>query len=541
MAAAHTAPDEPAQDGLPGSIPELLALRRPHPDSEFLVTDDERLSFAEADAQSRTLADALLADGVGKGTRVGILFPNCAQWIISWVAAARIGALTVPLSTFAPGAELARLLRHTDIQVLLMGRSIAGRDLVDRIADALPGLSTSDATIALAVVPYLRRAHVWPECDRSWATPWPATTGQVVSLTDAAETEVRPADDLVLVTTSGTTALPKSVVHTHGSLVRHAYILARHRGVTAADRIYSPMPFFWVGGLTMVVLQALSTGATILAQDVFEPGATLALLERERATFISCWAQASQAMVDHPDFGKRDLSSVRGGTMLEALSPERRPSEPELTPNLLGMTETGGPHTMVEVPDTPLPTERRGSFGTPLPGVVQHRIVDASGVESSRGEEGEIQVRGQILMSGIYKRERHDVFTTDGWYDTGDRGFFDAAGHLHFTGRAGALIKTAGSNVSPAEVESVLDAMPGVLHSFVVGLPHPVRGEVVAAAVVASQGTLLSVEAIVAHARRNLSGFKVPTVLKVITESERPMLPTGKVDRQGLVGLLTTD
>src|SRR5208283_2890498 len=96
----------------------------PRPAGEFLVTDEERLSFAEADAQSRTLADALLASGVGKGTRVGILFPNCAQWLISWLAAARIGALTVPLSTFAPGGELARLLRHTDVQVVLMGQSI---------------------------------------------------------------------------------------------------------------------------------------------------------------------------------------------------------------------------------------------------------------------------------------------------------------------------------------------------------------------------------------------------------------------------------
>jgi acyl-CoA synthetase (AMP-forming)/AMP-acid ligase II len=541
MAAAHTAEHHPATDVLPGSIPELLALRRAHADGDFLVTDDERLSFAEADAQSQALADALLASGVGKGTRVGILFPNCAQWIVSWLAAARIGALTVPLSTFAPGAELARLLRHTDTQVLLMGRSIAGRDLVDRLADALPGLADGDAAIALLEVPYLRRVHVWPDCNRPWATPWPGITGPVVPLAGSAETEVRPADDLVLVTTSGTTAEPKSVVHTHGSLVRHAYILAHHRGVTATDRVYSPMPFFWVGGLTMVVLQSLSTGAAVLAQDVFEPGSTLALLERERATYVSCWAQASRAMADHPDFAKRDLSSVRGGTMLEALPPERRPSEPELTPNLLGMTETGGPHTMVEVPDTPLPTERRGSFGIPLPGVVQHRIVDTAGLQAPPGQEGQIQVRGQILMSGIYKQERHEVFTADGWYDTGDRGWFDDAGHLHFTGRASALIKTAGSNVSPAEVEAVLDAMPGVLHSFVVALPHPVRGQIVAAAVVPSYGVVVSTEAVIAHARGNLSSFKVPTVIRLIAENDLPMLPTGKIDREGLVRVLTAD
>jgi acyl-CoA synthetase (AMP-forming)/AMP-acid ligase II len=541
MAGALGAADDSTPDGMPASIPELLRMRRAEPDGEFLVTDNERLTFAEADTASLALADALLASGVGKGSRVGILFPNCAQWLISWLAAARIGALTVPLSTFAPGAELVRLLRHTDVQLVLMGQSIAGHDLVERIQDALPGLSDGGTAIAAPAAPYLRRIYVWPACDRCWAAPWPRAKS-VVSLASSAEDEVRPADDLVVVTTSGTTAEPKSVVHTHGSLVRHAYILARHRGVTSTDRIYSPMPFFWVGGLTMVVLQALSTGAAILAQDVFEAGSTLALLERERATFISCWAQASQAMADHPDFARRDLSSVRGGTMLEALPPGRRPREPDLTPNLLGMTETGGPHTMVEVPDTPLPPELRGSFGIPLPGVVQHRIVDpASGVEAPAGQEGEIQVRGQIVMSGIYKQERHGVFDPDGWYATGDRGWFDDAGHLHFTGRASTLIKTAGSSVSPAEVESVLDSMSEVLHSFVVAVPHAVRGQVVGAAVVPANGARLSVEAIVAHARRNMSTFKVPTVIRLIAENDLPMLPTGKVDRQGLVRVLTGD
>jgi acyl-coenzyme A synthetase/AMP-(fatty) acid ligase len=245
-------------------------------------------------------------------------------------------------------------------------------------------------------------------------------------------------------------------------------------------------------------------------------------------------------MTDHPDFATRNLSSIRGGTMAEALPPQRRPSAPDLMPNMLGMTETGGPHTMAEVPDTPLPPELRGSFGIPLPGLVEHRVVDAaSGVELPGREEGEIQVRGPIVMDRLYKAERHEVFTADGWYATGDRGWFDDAGHLHFTGRANAMIKTAGSNVSPAEVESVLDSTPDVLHSFVVGLPHPIRGEVVAAAVVPCHGVELSCDAVRSHARRHLSSFKVPTVVRVFDENDLPMLPTGKVDRQELVRILS--
>ena len=144
-------------------------------------------------------------------------------------------------------------------------------------------------------------------------------------------------------------------------------------------------------------------------------------------------------------------------------------------------------------------------------------------------------------MNGIYKRERHQVFGPEGWYATGDRGWFDDSGHLHFTGRASTLIKTAGSNVSPAEVESVLDSMPEVLHSFVVALPHPIRGQVVGAAVVPAHGARVSVEAIAAHARRNLSTFKVPAVIRLVAEDDLPLLPTGKVDRQALVRVLTAD
>jgi acyl-CoA synthetase (AMP-forming)/AMP-acid ligase II len=532
-----------SDDAAPASIPDLLRRRRGAGDGEFLVTDTERLTFAAADSGSRELASALLAAGVGKGTRVGVLFPNCAQWLIGWLAAVRIGALTVPLSTFAPGAELARLLRHTDVQAVLAGQSIAGHSLLDRLEDGLPGLASGAASLALPEAPYLRRIYVTPRCDRGWASPWPHLPGGGVgdTVVMAAEEQVLPADDLVVVSTSGTTARPKSVVHTHGSLVRHAYVLARNRGVTAADRIYSPMPFFWVGGLTMVVLQALVTGAAIITQDVFEPGATLRLLERERATIISCWPQASRAMADHPDFGQRDLSSVRAGTLPEALPASRRPAAPDLAPNLLGMTETGGPHTMPEVPDMPLPVDRRGSFGIPVPGA-QHRIVDpGSGFVLPAGEPGEIQVRGPIVMDRIYKQERHDTFGPDGWYPTGDHGWFDEDGQLHFAGRASTMIKVAGSSVSPAEVEAVLAEMPDVLHSFVIGLPHPVRGQAVGAVVVPRHDAVVTSEDVVAHARRRLSSFKVPSVVLVLPEDRLPMLPTGKADREALAKLLAED
>jgi acyl-CoA synthetase (AMP-forming)/AMP-acid ligase II len=193
---------------------------------------------------------------------------------------------------------------------------------------------------------------------------------------------------------------------------------------------------------------------------------------------------------------------------------------------------------MVEIPDRPLAPERRGSFGIPVPGA-KHRIADpVSGATLPSGEPGEIQVRGPILMDRIYKQERHETFTADGWYPTGDHGWFDADGHLHFTGRASSVIKVAGSNVAPAEVEAVLAQLPGVLHSFVLGLPHPVRGQVVGAVIVPRHGTELTAADITGYARANLSSYKVPTLIRLLAEDKLPMLPTGRADCEALTRLL---
>jgi acyl-CoA synthetase (AMP-forming)/AMP-acid ligase II len=518
--------------GLPATVPELLA--GIDPERDFVATRDQRLTYGEAADRSAHLAAGLLDAGVGKGTRVGILFPNGVDWVISWLAAARIGALTVPLSTFSPGPELARAVRHTDVQLLLMGPRFAEHDLVARVGTAL---EIERAPLRLESTPYLRAIHVAGPDVPAWAMPTP--TSADLSLVRAAGDQVTAADLLVIVSTSGATAAPKAVVHTHGSLIRHAALLAQRRRLLATDRIYSPMPLFWVGGLTMSLLFALTSGACALMQERFDAGEALDLIESERATRVSAWPTASRALADHPTFADRDLSSVREGTLIEALPPELRPESPEQSPlfSSLGMTETGGPHTMFEG-NRPLPDRLRGTFGKPVPGV-EHLILDQNGLPTT--DEGELAVRGPFVMNGIYKQERGDTFTPAGWYRTADRGWFDEEGYLHFTGRQSAMIKTNGSNVAPGEVEAVLSAHPCVESALVVGLDHPVRGQDVAAAVVTTAGAEVSAEELVGHARRELSAFKVPRHIVFIPRDEIPLLPTGKIDMVVLTSRIASE
>lgn len=516
---------------LPATIPAALAERASTPDDDFVIGKDFRLSFGAADTDSARLAGQLLAAGVGKGTRLALLYANDPSWVTIWLAATRIGALTVPLSTFSPGPELARTIRHTDVAAIMTAPTFGADSLVERMEISFPGLVESGPKLELSDAPYLRWISVSDGSPR-WSRDLPGPVSPAVVA--AAELAVVPSDPLVVISTSGSTSAPKSVVHTHGSLVRHAALLARRRGLDSADRIYSPMPFFWVGGLTMVLLAGLTSGAAALVQERFDAGEALELAERERATQISCWPNAALAMTKHPSFLGRDLSSVRGGTLTAALPEMYRPPSADRAPMPLGMTETGGPHTSADDPYLPLPEQLRGTFGRSLPGF-EHQVAEPndSGV-------GELLLRGPLVMDSIYKKERHETFTADGWYRTGDLGSFDD-GYLRFTGRKTAMIKSGGSNVAPGEVEAVLAGIDGVQECFVFGVPAGERGEDVAAVVVVSSPAELDADEIRTRARAALSGYKVPRHLKVVRPEELPMLPTGKVDMAALRSWLPED
>jgi acyl-CoA synthetase (AMP-forming)/AMP-acid ligase II len=278
-------------------------------------------------------------------------------------------------------------------------------------------------------------------------------------------------------------------------------------------------------------------GATLLCEDGFDPDRTLAFLSRERATIVSAWPATIQALAQHPRLREYDFSAVRAGTLYEVMPPDKRPADLELRTNALGMTETCGPHTWGDM-KVDLPESLRGSFGSAVPGV-EHKVVDPeTGERLGAGEYGEICVRGYNLCQGLYKREREESFDADGYYHTGDGGWFDAEGHLFFKGRLGEMIKTAGANVSPREVEVALEAVPEVKLAAVVGVPDPVRGQLVAAALVAEPGHQIDLAAVRARMREELSAYKVPRHLFVLRHDEIPLTDTGKVHKKRLLELL---
>ena len=542
-----TRPSPQFPDFVP-TVGELLrdAVDR-HPEALLNVHGDRRTSYADLERASAVLAKGLLARGIGKGTRIALWMPNGPDWLIAWAAAARIGALLIPLNTFYRPREVGWALRHSDAHCLLTFSRFLKNDHLAMLEEAIPGLAQHDApSLAITSHPFLREIHAWGATDRAWCHAGQKGLAEAAAaapaiddaLLRAVEESVSPSDPMVVIYSSGSMGDPKGAVHTHGAVIRHALNLNQFRDLEDFDRLYSPMPFFWVGGLVFTLLSAFHAGACLLTEDVFEPGATLDFLERERATQVAGWPHYAKAMLEHPSFASRDLSSVRGGNLYEVLPEEIRPRDPELRTNSLGMTETCGPHTFDRM-DVELPESLRGSFGHSVPGI-EHKIVDPeTGATLSAGEFGEICVRGYSVLQGLFKTEREDVFDADGFYHTGDAGHFDEDGVLFFRARLGDLIKTGGANVTPREVEVELEACAGVREAYVVGLPDEARGQIVAAVVVPHAETAPDAEELKATLKAQLSAYKVPREIRIYDHEALPFTDSGKIDKRRLIELMT--
>ena len=470
--------------------------RGEHP---LLVCDAERLSYAEADRRSARLARGLIGLGAGKGTHVGVLFPNGPAWIVAMLAAARIGAVAIPFSTFATAPELAVQLVDSDTEILLATASFRSHDYRERLADI------KDAA------PLLR--HILIDSD-------PHDTTETARF-GAMELDVDESDELAIVYTSGSTSAPKGVVHTHASLLGHQNVLNEIRGLTATDKLFCNSPFFWIGGIAFAVLATLLAGSTLVCSNAIDAAETLDLLEAEKPTMTNGFVAGIAQLAQHPSLARRDLSSMRRGNLYPIMTPEVRPADPELRHTMLGMTEAGSVITISE-DESDQPEHRRGSFGKPAPGF-ETKIVD-----------GELCIRGPYVMQRYYKRSREECFDEDGWFHTGDLVRTDAEGFVYFIGRRGVMIKTAGANVAPAEVERAIAKVTGGAVAHVVGLPDVERGQLVAAVVALEDDGAFDEAAVRGLLKAELSAYKIPRRFAAMPRSEIPVLSSGKVDLAAL-------
>jgi acyl-coenzyme A synthetase/AMP-(fatty) acid ligase len=505
------------------------------------------VTFADAERISADWARGLLSLGLGKATRVGILMPNDPDWALAFLAAGRIGALTVTLSTLFQPPEISWGVRHNDIDTLLVIARYLNNDYLDRLEQALPGLASQRSSeLYLPEHPYLRRIIVWGECDRPWAMRGPqalldgsAARPQInEEFLAAVEAGVSPADLLLTISTSGTSAAPKSVMHTHGSALRAVHLFTAYQDWMPDDRTYSGQAFFWIGGQNSALLPPLFVGSCLCFAQTPRPADIVDVIRRERVTRLSLWPAQALSIAQHAAQAGLDLPSVRSGygeprdEHGKVIPPDRRPG------GWLGMTESFGMHSLDRRPFA-MPPGKGGTWGRSLPGVERAVLDPETKRRLGPGEIGELYIRGHTLMQGYYKVEREQVFTRGGWFATGDLVSIDTDDYLRFHGRNSELIKTAGANVSPSEVEHALTALPGVREAIVFGLPDAVKGEIVFAVAVPLADHQLDPGALREALRQRLSAYKVPQQIVVMPFEEVPRTGSDKVFKRALKERLT--
>jgi len=505
---------------MPRDSPTVAAILRSQAQSRgdhpLLICDAERVSYTEAERLSARLARGLIARGAGKGSHVGLLYPNGVAFVVGMLAAARIGAVVVPFSTFCTARELREQLVDSDTEILLAARSFRSHDYVQRLTELLPGLDSGDPLFDVTA-PQLRHVifDVASVCRQAEAVD--------DAHLRAMEDDVEGSDPLAIVYTSGSTSTPKGVVHSHAALLDHQRNLNTIRNLTAADKLFCNSPFFWIGGFAFGLLATLVAGSTLVCSNAIDAGEVLDLLEAEKPTMTNGFAAGIAHLADHPSFARRDLSSMRRGNLYPIMAPSARPADPELRHNMLGMTEAGSV-LLISDDESDQPAQRRGSFGKPAPGFETMIIEpDMTGV-------GELCIRGPYLMQGYYKRSREECFDADGWFHTGDLMRTDTDGFIYFVARRSAMIKTAGANVSATEVEKTIAKLTG-MEAYVVGIPDAQRGQLVAAVVV---GSGFDEAALCERLRDELSTYKIPKRFLALPRTELPMLSSGKVDTKQL-------
>jgi fatty-acyl-CoA synthase len=531
----------------PCALGDLLAARAAAtPDRRALVLPDEEVTYGELWDRAAHTARALERVGVGPGQLVGVLMPNCVDFVVLYYAAGLLGATVVPINTRYRRQELRYLVAHSAMTVLVTSDLVRDHvDLLALVGDAFDDLAAGrpEEPLRLADAPALR--HVVLCGEGSGAGP----AVPMVALRAAAAARPRdpasftsracPDDVLMVLYTSGTTAAPKGCEIPHRAITDGWSHWATAAHLAEGQRMWVPCPFFHIAGIGPVITGAIA-GTTIVSSTHFDPDVAIAQIEREEPDHLfGSFPPITFGILRHPKYDRRRFGFVR--TLHNVAPPDTMRVIQQLVPdgvavtNNFGMTEAAGfvTYTPPELSDD----VRADTTGPPVAGM-EVRVADPDSlVTLPAGSRGEIQFRGPNTFRGYL----HDPAATaativeGGWVRTGDLGVLDERGCLAYIGRIKEMMKVGGENVAPLEVEAHLSTHPAVHLAQVVGRPDDRYGEVPIAFVELAPGQTATADELIAWCRGQLASFKVPREVRFVTEW--PMSAT-KVQKRKLRELL---
>ncbi|WP_165187504.1 class I adenylate-forming enzyme family protein [Caulobacter soli] len=520
---------------LPGFLREVT---QAHGDREALVQRRadgalERWSYQDLWARSLEVARALVACGLGKGERVGVLMTNRAEFLSAVFGAALAGGVAAPLSTFSTPDELDYLVGASACSVLLLERRVLKKDFAAILGELEPAIGeAAPGRLASLKFPFLRWIAVVDGEQDGAIEPWDVFLARGAKIS-VAQVEVRaatvqPADPGVLFFSSGSTSKPKGILSAHRGVSIQLWRMRRQQGLGDGVRAWTANGFFWSGNFAMVVGAVLAAGGALVLQKTFQPEEAVDLMVTERVSFLFAWPHQWAQLEEAANWSAADLSAL---DYIDIDSPIARHPSVETTwvepRHCYGSTETFTLST--GYPANTARSTAGDSHGRPFPGNSLKIVDPLTGEATALGQRGEIAIKGPTLMLGYLGTPLDETLDQGGYFRTGDGGYVDAAGRLFWEGRLNDIIKTGGANVSPVEIDSVIGDCPGVKLSQTVGVPHDALGEIVVTCIVRHHGAQLDEAAVRDFARAKLASYKTPRRVLFFAEDDLQLTGSAKV------------
>ncbi len=499
-----------------------------NPDVTCLISRHQglRYSYAEFNEKVDECARALLALGVARGDRVGVWSPNRAEWTIVQYATAKIGAILVNINPAYRTSEVEYALNQSGTSLLISASAFKTSDYVAMISEVRANVPR------LKTVVFLEGEGG----DLSWGEFIGGSARVTKDELIERQSGLQFDDPINIQYTSGTTGFPKGATLSHHNILNNAYFVTGIQKLGVGDRLCIPVPLYHCFGMVMGNLGCTTRGATMVyPEEAFEPGAVLEAIQTEGCVAVYGVPTMFIGILDHPDFAKYELQSLRTGVMAGSPCPvevmKRVVSEMHMQEVTIcyGMTETS-PVSFQSRTDDPI-DRRVSTVGTVHPHVECKLVDPETGAVVPRGTTGELCSRGYIVMAGYWENPEATAGAIDAarWMHTGDLAVMDDEGYVNIVGRIKDMIIRGGENVYPREIEEFLYGHPAIADIQVIGVPDEKYGEEICAWVKLRQGETLTLEELREFCQGKIAHYKIPRYLQI--KDEFPMTVTGKIQK----------
>ena len=513
-----------------------------HPNNSALVLRHQNVDWTYSELQQRVdqLAAGLISLGIEPGDRVGIWGPNSAEWVLTQLATAKMGAIMVCINPAYRLYELEYALNKVECKALITDEQFKTSDYLGMLNTLAPELEQCvPGQLDAAKLPHLK--HVIRMGTKkspgmfNFDDICAGASADDFSVLADLQGKLKPDDAINIQFTSGTTGNPKGATLSHCNILNNGYLTGEAMRLTPSDKLCIPVPLYHCFGMVLAVLACISHGSTmVFPGEAFDPEQTLQTVQDEQCTALHGVPTMFITELDHPNFGHFDLSSLRTGIMAGAPCPvevmKRVISEMHMQDILIayGQTELS-PINNMTLPDDSL-ERRTETVGRAMPWV-EIKIIDEAGHVVPVGQKGEICTRGYSVMQGYWNDPEKTAETIDasGWLHSGDIATMDASGYVRIVGRIKDMIIRGGENIYPREVEEFLYQHPAISEVQVFGIPDEKMGEEVCAWIQLNEGADLTADDVKAYCKDQITHFKVPRHIRFV--SEYPMTVTGKIQK----------